>query len=216
MPSALREHGYISVDEAREQGVKLAAGTKLYAVNHKRLSQHSSSAVSRWKKGMNILGAHIDSPAWMSSRIRSTKMKTWPIWTRTITAASRSTRWVTLPLAIHGVVARKDGTVVDICIGEKDDDPVFVISDLLVHLSANQMQKNAATVVEGENLDLLIANRPLSEDESLTKGEKGTGQGQRAQTALRILIRLQKKISPLPSWKSCPPASPATAAWIAA
>ena len=169
---ALREHGYISVDEAHEQGVKLTAGTKLYAVNHKKAIAAFQLGRQPLEKGMNILGAHIDSPRLDVKQNPLYENENMAYLDTHYYGGIKKYQWVTLPLAIHGVVARKDGTVVDICIGEKDDDPVFVISDLLVHLSANQMQKNAATVVEGENLDLLIANRPLSEDESLTKGEK--------------------------------------------
>ena len=81
-------------------------------------------------------------------------------------------QWVTLPLALHGVIAKKDGTVVNVSIGEKEDDPVFVITDLLIHLAAKQMEKKASTVVEGEKLDLLIGSRPIEQDESLEEKEK--------------------------------------------
>ena len=72
---------------------------------------------------------------------------------------------MTLPLAIHGVVVRKDGSRVDIVVGEGEDDPVFVVTDLLVHLSHKQLEKKAATVVEGENLDILVGSRPLAGEE---------------------------------------------------
>lgn len=71
-----------------------------------------------------------------------------------IMAGIKKYQWVTLPLALHGVIAKKDGTVVNVSIGEKEDDPVFVITDLLIHLAAKQMEKKASTVVEGEKLDL--------------------------------------------------------------
>ena len=74
-------------------------------------------------------------------------------------------QWVTIPLAIHGVVAKKDGSVVEICIGEKEDDPVVFVSDLLIHLAAQQMDKKAKVVIEGENLDILIGSRPLAKTE---------------------------------------------------
>ena len=81
-------------------------------------------------------------------------------------------QWVTLPLALHGVIAKKDGTTVQVSIGEKEDDPVFVITDLLIHLASKQMEKKAATVVEGEKLDLLIGSRPIEQDETLEEKEK--------------------------------------------
>jgi aspartyl aminopeptidase len=74
-------------------------------------------------------------------------------------------QWVTLPLAIHGVVAKKDGTVVDIVIGEKEDDPVFCVTDLLIHLAANQQEKKGNKVIEGENLDILFGSMPLKDEE---------------------------------------------------
>ena len=79
---------------------------------------------------------------------------------------------MTLPLALHGVIAKKDGTTVQVSIGEKEDDPVFVITDLLIHLASKQMEKKAATVVEGEKLDLLIGSRPIEQDETLEEKEK--------------------------------------------
>ena len=78
-------------------------------------------------------------------------------------------QWVTIPLAIHGVVAKKDGTVVDICIGEKEEDPVVFVSDLLIHLAGEQMEKKARVVIEGENLDILVGSRPMVSDDE----EKG-------------------------------------------
>ena len=81
-------------------------------------------------------------------------------------------QWLTIPLALHGVVAKKDGTVINVSIGEKDDDPVFVISDHLVHLAAKQMEQKASAVIEGEKLDLILASCPLEEAEGLDKEEK--------------------------------------------
>jgi aspartyl aminopeptidase len=81
-------------------------------------------------------------------------------------------QWVTLPLAIHGVVAKKDGTTVEINVGEKPEDPVFCVSDLLIHLASEQMEKNAAKVVEGENLDIIVGSMPVKDEEkkAVTKG----------------------------------------------
>ena len=162
---ALREHGYISVDEAREQGVKLTAGTKLYAVNHKKAIAAFQLGRQPLEKGMNILGAHIDSPRLDVKQNPLYENENMAYLDTHYYGGIKKYQWVTLPLAIHGVVARKDGTVVDICIGEKDDDPVFVISDLLVHLSANQMQKNAATVVKANVLKLLADTYQIAEED---------------------------------------------------
>ena len=115
--------------------------------------------------GMNILGAHIDSP-----RI---DIKQNPLYEDTEMAlldthyygGIKKYQWVALPLAIHGVVAKKDGSLIDIVIGEDDNDPVVGITDLLIHLSGDQMQKTASKVVEGENLDVLVGSRPLIGEE---------------------------------------------------
>lgn len=117
------------------------------------------------EKGMNILGAHIDSPR--------LDLKQRPLYEDSGIAyfdthyygGVKKYQWVTLPLAIYGVVCLKDGSTVDIAIGDKEEDPVFVISDLLVHLSADQMQKKAGVVVEGEDLNVTIASIPLESEE---------------------------------------------------
>ena len=124
------------------------------------------------EQGMNILGAHIDSPR--------LDLKQHPLYEEGDLAffdthyygGIKKYQWVTLPLALHGVIAKKDGTTVQVSIGEKEDDPVFVITDLLIHLASKQMEKKAATVVEGEKLDLLIGSRPIELDETLEEKEK--------------------------------------------
>ena len=114
-------------------------------------------------EGMRILGAHIDSPR--------LDLKQNPLYEDTELAyldthyygGVKKYQWVTIPLAIHGVVAKKDGTVTEICIGEKEEDPVVFVSDLLIHLAGEQMEKKARVVIEGESLDILIGSRPLAE-----------------------------------------------------
>jgi aspartyl aminopeptidase len=118
------------------------------------------------EEGMNILGAHIDSPR--------LDLKQVPLYENTEMAmldthyygGIKKYQWVTLPLAIHGVICKKDGTTVTVNVGDQPGDPVFGVSDLLVHLSADQMEKKAAKVVEGENLDLLIGSIPAAEEDS--------------------------------------------------
>lgn len=117
------------------------------------------------EEGMHILGAHIDSPR--------LDLKQNPVYENSEIAyldthyygGIKKYQWVTLPLAMHGVIVKKDGTSVDVCIGEKEEDPVFVISDLLIHLSNDQMQKKAATVIEGEDLNVTFGSMPLKEEE---------------------------------------------------
>ena len=122
-------------------------------------------------EGMNILGAHIDSPR--------LDVKQNPLYEDTDLAyldthyygGVKKYQWVTLPLAIHGVVVKKDGSTAEVNIGEDEDDPIVYITDLLIHLAGKQMQKKAAEVIEGENLDILIGSRPLKDLEDDKKKE---------------------------------------------
>ena len=112
-------------------------------------------------EGMNILGAHIDSPRLDVKQNPLYEDNGFTYLDTHYYGGIKKWQWVTLPLAIHGVVAKKDGEVVDVVIGEDDNDPVFCVTDLLIHLSREQQTKPASTVVEGENLDLLIGSQPL-------------------------------------------------------
>ena len=114
-----------------------------------------------FEEGINILGAHIDSPR--------LDVKQNPLYEEGGMAyldthyygGIKKYQYVTIPLAIHGVIVKKSGETVVVCVGEDEDDPVFFISDLLIHLAQDQMQKKASVVVEGEALDLIIGSRPL-------------------------------------------------------
>ncbi len=168
----LKENGFVSLEKKRNSGEGLKAGDKIYAVCMEKSIAAFHIGSDPLERGMNILGAHIDSP-----RI---DVKQNPLYESEELAyldthyygGIKKYQWVTLPLALHGVVAKKDGTVTEINIGEKDTDPVFTITDLLVHLAAKQMEKKASLVIEGEKLDLLIGSRPLTEAEGLEDGEK--------------------------------------------
>ena len=117
------------------------------------------------EQGMQIVAAHVDSPR--------LDLKQHPLYEETGMAymdthyygGIKKYQWVTLPLAIHGVVIRKDGTKLDIVIGEHEDDPVIGVTDLLVHLAGEQLEKTGSKVIEGEALDLLVGNQPLKNEE---------------------------------------------------
>lgn len=157
--------GYKNISEYLSSGQKLKAGDKIYAVNMKKAVVLFNVGTEDIVKGMNILGAHIDSP-----RI---DVKQNPLYEDSSLAyldthyygGIKKYQWVAMPLALHGVVALKNGTVVDINIGEKETDPVFCITDLLPHLGKDQMEKKASVVIEGEHLDLLIGSQPLNDSE---------------------------------------------------
>ena len=160
-----RAAGYQSLEEVQQTGKKLEAGDKVYACGMKKMLVLFQIGRKPLEDGMRILGAHIDSPR--------LDLKQNPLYEDTEMAyldthyygGVKNYQWVTIPLAIHGVVAKKDGSVVEICIGEKEDDPVVFVSDLLIHLAAQQMDKKAKVVIEGENLDILIGSRPLAKTE---------------------------------------------------
>ena len=160
-----KEAGYRDLKEIIAKGETIAEGDGVYAVWMDKTIALFKIGKEPLEKGMNILGAHVDSP-----RI---DLKQNPMYEASELAyldthyygGVKKYQWVTIPLAIHGVVVKKDGTTVEIVIGEDENDPVFVITDLLIHLAQEQMDKKAAKVIEGENLDLLFANRPLEGDE---------------------------------------------------
>lgn len=153
--------GYRSIEEVLAAGDKLKAGDKVYAVNMNKMLALFRIGEEPLSAGMNILGAHIDSP-----RI---DVKQNPLYENEGLAyldthyygGIKKYQWVAQPLSIHGVIVKKDGTTEKVSIGEEENDPVFVITDLLVHLAQEQMEKKASKVIEGEKLDLLIGNRPI-------------------------------------------------------
>ncbi|MDO4519259.1 MAG: aminopeptidase [Eubacteriales bacterium] len=161
--------GYVELSKKAAQGNGIKAGDKVYTVAMKKIIALFHVGNEPMEAGMNILGAHIDSPR--------LDVKQNPLYEEADLAyldthyygGVKKYQWVALPMAIHGVVAKKDGTVVDICIGEKEEDPIVYITDLLIHLSAKQLEKKGASVIEGENLDILIGSKPLK---SLTDEKK--------------------------------------------
>ncbi|MDO4838648.1 MAG: aminopeptidase [Clostridia bacterium] len=158
--------GFRDLDEVIAKGEKLKAGDRVYRVWMKKDIMLFIIGKEPMSKGMNILGAHIDSP-----RI---DVKQNPLYEDEGLAyldthyygGIKKYQWVTQPLSLHGVICKKDGTVVTVAIGEKDDDPVFCISDLLIHLSADLMSKPAKDVIEGDALNLIVGGMPLKDTES--------------------------------------------------
>ena len=157
--------GYRDLADIIAAGASLKAGDRVYAVNMKKAVVFFHIGDAPLEDGMNILGAHIDT-----CRL---DVKQNPIYEDGDLAyfdthyygGIKKYQWVTIPLALHGVVVKVDGTVVEITIGEKADDPVFCVTDLLVHLSQDQLEKKAAKVIEGEKLDVLIGGIPIQKEE---------------------------------------------------
>ncbi len=164
-----KKAGYLSLEEAKALGRKLVPGDKVYADIMGKSLALFTVGTEPWEKGMNILGAHIDSPR--------LDIKQNPLYEDTdivlmdthYYGGIKKYQWVALPLALHGVVVKKDGTVIKVALSESPKDPVLCITDLLPHLAANQMSKPAAKVVEGEDLNLIIGSEKVVEK----KAEKG-------------------------------------------
>ena len=161
----IEEAGYVELPSLIAEGKKLSAGDKVYAVLMNKTLVMFQMGTKPMTAGMNILGAHIDSPRLDVKQNPLYEDSDFALLDTHYYGGVKKYQWVTLPLAIHGVVAKKDGSIVEISIGENEDDPVFFISDLLVHLSAEQLKKPAATVIEGEALDIMVGSMPLADEE---------------------------------------------------
>ena len=155
------EKGYRNLYTAEQ----LRPGDRVYAAWMEKSIALFQIGTEPLENGMNILGAHIDSPRLDLKQNPLYEESGFAYFDTHYYGGIKKYQWVTVPLAIHGVVVRKDGTRETISIGEQDTDPVFVVTDLLVHLSSKQMEKKASVVVEGENLDILIGSRPLAGEE---------------------------------------------------
>ena len=156
-----REAGYVSIEEARAAGRTLSAGDKVYAECFGKTVILAQIGRRPLEEGLNILGAHIDSPRLDIKQNPLYEAGGFALLDTHYYGGIKKYQWVTLPLAIHGVIAKKDGSVVQVNLGEDADDPVFCVTDLLVHLAQDQLQKKASEVIEGENLDILAGSRPL-------------------------------------------------------
>lgn len=143
----------------------LVPGDKVYAAWMEKSIALFQLGTDSLEEGMNILGAHIDSPRLDLKQNPLYEESGFAYFDTHYYGGIKKYQWVTVPLAVHGVIVRKDGTKEVVSIGEKDTDPVFAVTDLLVHLSSKQMEKKASVVVEGENLDILIGSRPLKGEE---------------------------------------------------
>ena len=161
-------NGFRNLDTIIKNNETLNPGDKVYAINMEKALALFVIGERPMEDGLKILGAHIDSPR--------LDLKQNPLYEDTSLAffdthyygGIKKYQWVTLPLAIHGVVVKKNGARVSVVIGEDEDDPVVGISDLLVHLSQTQLEKKGNKVVEGEDLNVTVGSLPLSSEEKET------------------------------------------------
>lgn len=168
--NTIEAEGYQELGALMKEGKALKKGDKVYSVWMNKSIAMFRIGEKPFSEGMNILGAHIDSPR--------LDVKQNPLYEDGGLAyldthyygGVKKYQWVAIPLGLHGVIVKKDGATVEINIGDNEDDPVFFVSDLLIHLAGEQMEKKASKVIEGEALDLIVGNRPLVID-----GKKGQG-----------------------------------------
>lgn len=168
--NTIEEAGYQELETLVKSGAKLKTGDKVYSVWMNKSIAMFRIGKEKMTDGINILGAHIDSPRLDIKQNPLYEDGGFAYLDTHYYGGVKKYQWVTLPLAIHGVVVKKDGTTVEINVGENEDDPVFFVSDLLIHLAQEQMEKKANKVIEGEALDIIIGNKPLV----IEKKEKNT------------------------------------------
>lgn len=180
----IEKEGYRELMACIKEGKTLQQGDKVYAVWMNKSIVMFQMGKKPMAEGMNILGAHIDSPRLDIKQNPLYEDGGFAYLDTHYYGGVKKYQWVTIPLAIHGVVVKKDGTTVEVNIGEAEDDPVFFVSDLLIHLAAEQLEKKAAKVIEGEALDIIIGNKPilLAKDE---KKEEGKDKKETAKDAVK-------------------------------
>ena len=165
--NTIEKAGYVELQALQKKKKSVKPGDKVYSVWMNKSVVMFQAGEKPLEQGMNILGAHLDSPRLDVKQNPLYEDGGFAYLDTHYYGGVKKYQWVTIPLALHGVVMKKDGTTIQINIGEDEDDPVFFISDLLIHLAQEQMEKKANKVIEGEALDLIVGNRPLT-----IKGEK--------------------------------------------
>ena len=165
-------HGYKDLDELIKNKTAVKAGDRIVADNMGKGVALFNIGKKSIEDGMNILGAHIDSPRMDLKQVPLYEDTEMALLDTHYYGGIKKYQWVTLPLALHGVICKKDGTTVKVNIGDKPGDPVVGVSDLLIHLSGDQMSKKASEVIEGENLDVLIGSIPGPEKDENDKDIK--------------------------------------------
>ncbi|MBO5283887.1 MAG: aminopeptidase [Lachnospiraceae bacterium] len=170
--NTIEKEGYRELETLIRTGEPLKKGDKVYSVWMNKSIAMFQIGRKPFAEGMNILGAHIDSPRLdvKQNPLYEDIDHTFAYMDTHYYGGVKKYQWVAMPLAIHGVAVKKDGTTIELNIGENEDDPVFFVSDLLIHLAGEQLEKKAAKVIEGEALDLIAGTRPLS----IGKEEKDT------------------------------------------
>ena len=173
--NTLEDAGYQELEALVKEGKKIKAGDKVYSVWMNKSIVFFNIGREKMENGINILGAHIDSPRLDVKQNPLYEDGGFAYLDTHYYGGVKKYQWVTIPLAIHGVVVKRDGSTVEINLGENEDDPVFFVSDLLIHLAQEQMEKKANKVIEGEALDIIVGNKPLVIDKKKKDDEEDKG-----------------------------------------
>lgn len=187
--NTIEQEGYRELESLIASGAKLKTGDKVYSVWMNKSIAMFKIGRKKMSEGMNILGAHIDSPRLDIKQNPLYEDGGFAYMDTHYYGGVKKYQWVTIPLAIHGVVVKKDGTTVEINVGENEDDPVFFVSDLLIHLAQEQLEKKANKVIEGEALDIVIGNKPLVIDKKDKSKEKSKEDDQDAKAAEKDAVK---------------------------
>jgi aspartyl aminopeptidase len=163
--AALEKAGYISLEKAIAAKKALKPGDKVYVNQMGKAVLTFLIGRKPLAEGMNIVGAHIDSPRLDLKQNPLYEDGDFALADTHYYGGIKKYQWVARELALHGVAVKKDGTAVEVCIGEKDTDPVVGVSDLLIHLSQEQLGKKMSEAITGENLDIILGGRPLNGEE---------------------------------------------------
>ena len=193
--NTIEKAGYRQLQEIIKNKVTLKKGDKVYSVCMNKAIAMFRIGELPLEAGMNILGAHIDSPRLDVKQNPLYEDGGFAYLDTHYYGGVKKYQWVTIPLAIHGVVIKKDGTTIELTVGESEEEPVFFISDLLIHLAQEQLEKKAAKVIEGEALDVIIGNKPLLIDKKKDNKKENQDEKSSAKDAVKqgILSILKEK-----------------------
>ncbi|MBR1651554.1 MAG: aminopeptidase [Lachnospiraceae bacterium] len=183
--NTIEKDGYKELESLIEKGTKLKAGDKVYSVHMNKSVCMFRIGKKPMTEGLNILGAHIDSPRMDVKQNPLYEKDGFAYLDTHYYGGVKKYQWVTIPLALHGVIVKKDGTTVEINIGEDENDPVFFVSDLLIHLAAEQLEKKGAKVIEGEALDIIVGNKPIFIDKTEKSGKKKDKEDNKTKEAVK-------------------------------
>lgn len=183
-----RENGYKDISEYAE----LKAGDKVYVQKMNKAIALFQLGSENIENGMNILGAHIDSPR-LDAKQNPVYENNFITYLNThYYGGIKKYQWVTLPLAIHGVICKTDGKTINVSIGENPEDPVFCISDILPHLAQEQMKRNASEIIRGEDLDVILGSYYFKKEEKDEKDKKK--KKEEKITSKKIIVKLLKDL----------------------